>query len=537
MLFSVLFGCSSGNNGKMFQKISGIWEKGQGVEMERIKLTGFGENQTTRQQAARGRGEKAPFGSLSFKEANTLTLDVTFMFDSPEGTSIHRKDVEEIRPRALEANRMLEEGKGDICDGGIPMTGWKDLPEKLDKKHLEEIIAAARTLGSEIDAFVSLGIGGSYLGLEATFRALTHTYFNQLSREERGGAPEMYFLGQNMDPDYFRDTLDMLKGKRIAINVISKSGTTTETAIAFRIMQQLLEEHLGKEADRFILVTTDRQKGVLRKLAEKKGYRTFVVPDDIGGRFSVLSDVGLVGLAMANIDIGEFAEGFRNMRLAAMRKEFWENPALVHAGLRYTAWAKGKKIEVVATNAFPLYPVARWMEQLFPESEGHRGQGLWVSPSLYSEKLHANGQMVQQGERNIIETLLFLKEHDNRVRIPQDREDSDGLNFLADRGLDMNYVNAKVVEGPAYAHYLGGVPNMTLEIPRRNAYNIGQLYYMMERSVAISGYLLGHNPFIQPGVESYKTAIFALIGKPGYEDKAKKMEESTVKLERIRIRA
>jgi len=225
------------------------------------------------------------------------------------------------------------------------------------------------------------------------------------------------------------------------------------------------------------------------------------------------------------------------MRLAAMRKEFWENPALVHAGLRYTAWAKGKKIEVVATNAFPLYPVARWMEQLFPESEGHRGQGLWVSPSLYSEKLHANGQMVQQGERNIIETLLFLKEHDNRVRIPQDREDSDGLNFLADRGLDMNYVNAKVVEGPAYAHYLGGVPNMTLEIPRRNAYNIGQLYYMMERSVAISGYLLGHNPFIQPGVESYKTAIFALIGKPGYEDKAKKMEESTVKLERIRIRA
>jgi len=537
MLFSVLFGCSSGNNGKMFQKISGIWEKGQGVEMERIKLTGFGENQTTRQQAARGRGEKAPFGSPSFKEANTLTLDVTFMFDSPEGTSIHRKDVEEIRPRALEANRMLEEGKGDICDGGIPMTGWKDLPEKRDKKHLEEIIAAARTLGSEIDAFVSLGIGGSYLGLEATFRALTHTYFNQLSREERGGAPEMYFLGQNMDPDYFRDTLDMLKGKRIAINVISKSGTTTETAIAFRIMQQLLEEHLGKEADRFILVTTDRQKGVLRKLAEKKGYRTFVVPDDIGGRFSVLSDVGLVGLAMANIDIGEFAEGFRNMRLAAMRKEFWENPALVHAGLRYTAWAKGKKIEVVATNAFPLYPVARWMEQLFPESEGHRGQGLWVSPSLYSEKLHANGQMVQQGERNIIETLLFLKEHDNRVRIPQDREDSDGLNFLADRGLDMNYVNAKVVEGPAYAHYLGGVPNMTLEIPRRNAYNIGQLYYMMERSVAISGYLLGHNPFIQPGVESYKTAIFALIGKPGYEDKAKKMEESTVKLERIRIRA
>ncbi|MBN1106877.1 MAG: glucose-6-phosphate isomerase [Deltaproteobacteria bacterium] len=505
--------------------------------MEAVKLDGFGVNETIRHQVARGRGERSSYASPSFEEANTLSLDVTYMFDSPEGTSIHRKDVEEIAPRAVEANRMLERGEGDICDRGIPMTGWLNLPEEIAEDHLKDITSITRALAHEIDAFVSLGIGGSYLGVEATVRALTHTCFNQLTREQRGNAPEIYFLGQNMDPDYYRDTLDLLDGKRVGLNVISKSGTTTETAIAFRILQPLLERSLGTEAKKFILVTTDKEKGALRKLAGKKGYRTFVVPDNIGGRFSVLSDVGLVGLAMANVDIGEFTAGFRRMRRITRGEDFWKNPALVHAALRYAAWLKGKKIEVVATNACSLYSVARWMEQLFPESEGHSGQGLWVSPSLYSEKLHANGQMVQQGERNIIETFLLLLEHDNRVEIPKDPEDADGLNFLPEKGRDMNFVNRRVVEGPAYAHYQGGVPNMTVEIPRRNAYNLGQLYYMMERSVAVSGYLLGHNPFVQPGVESYKNAMFALIGKPGFEDKATKIEERLKKLERIRVHA
>lgn len=505
--------------------------------MRGIQLDGFGENQTIRHQVARGRGEKDFDETASYQEANTLSLDVTYMFDTPEGTSLRRKDVEEIAPRALEANQMLERGEGDICDRQIPMTGWLNLPEEITVEHLNEICRVTKELGKEIDVFVSLGIGGSYLGIEATFRALTHTHFNQLSREERGGAPEIYFLGQNMDPDYHRDTLDLLKGKSVGLNVISKSGTTTETAVAFRILEQLLERNLGKEASRYILVTTDKEKGALRKLAQKKGYRTFVIPDNIGGRFSVLSDVGLVGLAMANVDIREFTAGFRRMRRVTQGREFWKNPALVHAALRYVSWLKGKKIEAVATNACALYPVARWMEQLFPESEGHSGHGLWVSPSLYSEKLHANGQMVQQGERNIIETFLFLKEHDNRVGIPVDGDDLDGLNFLPREGRDMNFVNLKVVEGPAYAHYLGGVPNMTVEVPRRSAYNLGQLYYMMERSVAISGYLLGHNPFVQPGVESYKNAMFALIGKPGFEEKAKNMKERLGKLERIKIHA
>jgi glucose-6-phosphate isomerase len=298
-----------------------------------------------------------------------------------------------------------------------------------------------------------------------------------------------------------------------------------------------MERNWGELAGKFILVTTDKKRGALRKLADRKGYRTFIIPDNIGGRFSVLTDVGLVGLAMAKIDIEEFVAGFKVMRKRALLDDFWKNPALVHAAARHAAWSKGKKIEVVATNSSALYFAARWMEQLFPESEGHKGHGLWVSPSLYSEKLHANGQMVQQGERNILETFLLLVNHDNRIPIPKMEEDLDGLNFLAERELDMNFVNRKVMEGPAYAHHLGGVPNMTIEIPRRNAYNLGQFYYMMEKSVAISGYLLGHNPFIQPGVEAYKNAMFALIGKPGFEDKAASMEKNMEKRGKVRIDA
>jgi glucose-6-phosphate isomerase len=505
--------------------------------MDDLTLVNFGENETINNQIRRGCDEKNPFDSETFRVENRIAIDVTYMFDAPGKTPITRKDLEALIPRVLEASKMLKNEEGDICEGPVAMTGWQNLPEEITEDHLEEIKFSTQDLAGEIDAFVSVGIGGSYLGIEATFRALTHYYFNQLSREGRGGAPEIYFLGQNMDPDYFRDTLDMLVGKRVGVNVISKSGTTTESAIAFRIMQHLLEKNWGDQASRFIFVTTDKVKGALRQLAGQKGYRSFVIPDNIGGRFSVLTDVGLVGLAMANIDIQEFAAGFKNMRMISMSDDFWGNPALLHAALRYAAWSRGKKIEVVATNSAYIYFVARWMEQLFPESEGQKGHGLWVAPSLYSEKLHANGQMVQQGERNILETFLLLSEHDNRVEIPWDQDNLDGLNFLAEKGRNMNFINRKVVEGPAYAHYLGGVPNMTIEIPRRNAYNLGQLYYMMERSVAISGYLLGHNPFIQPGVEAYKNAMFALIGKPGFEERAKSMEESIRKLERIKIYA
>jgi len=503
--------------------------------MEGLRLIDMGDNLTVKAQQARGKQGKRSFESLAFQAENRIVLDVTHMLNAPGPGSIGRGDVEMLIPEVIEAHRMLWNDEGDIFDHGIPMTGWRDLPEQISDACLDEINSVAEELGSEVDAYVSLGIGGSYLGIEATFKALTHTYFNQLTREERGGAPEVYFLGQNMDPDFFRDTLDMLRGKRIAINVISKSGTTTETAVAFRVMRRLMEANWGKEADRLLLVTTDKARGALKEMAGKRGYRTFVVPDDIGGRFSVLSDVGLVGLAMAHIDIHEFVAGFKNMREIVSTEDFWRNPAMVHAALRQGAWLAGKKIEVVATNAVPLYSVARWMEQLFPESEGHEGHGMWVSPSLYSEKLHANGQMVQEGERNIVETFLCLRSHDNRMPIPKADNNLDGLDFLVEKGMDMNAVNQMVVDGPAYAHHQGGVPNMTIEIPRRNAFNLGQLYYMLETSVAISGYLLGHNPFVQPGVEAYKRAMFALIGKPGYEEAERNIRHNLETRERIRL--
>ena len=503
--------------------------------MNGLDLLGVEPNSTTATQRRRGDGRQDAYDTPEFREANRITLDVTYMLEAPGPGSIAMEKIDALIPKVLKAHEMLQREEGDIYDHGIPMTGWQNLPATVTKEHLAEIQSVAKTMSAEIDAFVSLGIGGSYLGIEATFRALTHTFFNQLPSAERGGAPEIYFLGQNMDPDFFRDTLDMLRGKRVGVNVISKSGTTTETAVAFRILRKLMEENFGADAEKLILVTTDKEKGALRTLAGETGYKTFVVPDDVGGRFSVMTDVGLVGLAMAHIDIEEFVAGFEVMREISSENDFWKNPALVHAAMRHAAWSAGKKIEVVAANSSSLYWVARWMEQLFPESEGHEGHGMWVSPSLYSEKLHANGQMVQQGERNIMETFLALIRHDNRMPIPETDNNLDGLDFLVKRGMDMNHVNQMVVEGPAYAHYQGGVPNMTIEIPQRNAFNLGQLYYMMEKSVSISGYLMGHNPFVQPGVEAYKRAMFALIGKPGFEKEAREMENQLKGMKRIRV--
>lgn len=503
--------------------------------MEGLKLIDIEENKTIEGQIRSGQHKQNSFKSEEFRSANRISLDLTNMFDTPEETNISRKDVESLIPKVMKAHQMLKDNEGDIYDADIPMTGWQNLPSEITKDHIEKIKSIVSDLAAEIDAFISLGIGGSYLGIEATFCALTHRYFNQLNKEQRGGAPEVYFLGQNMDPDYFRDTLDMLEGKRIAINVISKSGTTTETAIAFRIIQNLMEKNWGDKAGRMILITTDKKRGALKEMASQKNYRSFVIPDNIGGRFSVLTDVGLVGLAMANIDIEEFVAGFKNMREIAMQDDFWQNLSLVHAALRYASWNAGKKIEVVATNAVSLFSVTKWIEQLFAESEGHDGHGMWISPLLFSEKLHSNGQIIQQGERNLIETFLFLQQHDNSIQIPKTDNSLDGFDFLADRVLDMNFINRKVIEGTAYAHFQAGVPNMTIEIPQRNAFNLGQLYYMMERSVAISGYLLGHNPFVQPGVEAYKQAIFALIGKPGFEETARFIEEDLRKIKRMKI--
>ena len=494
------------------------------------------DNRTIARQMSRPPGA-APFEpDRRFLDNNRLTLDITNMVgETPSDSFLTRPEVETLAPRIMEDLGRLQRGEGDCRDGDIPMLGWMSLPDEITTEHLDQVVAAARELSDKTDIFVSLGIGGSYLGIEATFKALTHTWFNQLTREQRGGAPQVYFLGQNTDPDFLRDTLDLLQDRRVGINVISKSGTTTETAIAFRILRDLIERQAGSRARELIVATTDRTRGALRQLADQKGYRSFEVPDNVGGRFSVLTDVGLFGLAVAGIDIHEFVAGFRHMKQRTATSDFWTNPAAVHAAVRSLAYRKGKKIEVVATNSAAIYQLTRWMEQLFPESEGHNGQGLWVSPSMYSEKLHANGQMVQQGERNLIETFLRLRESDNTVPIPDDPENLDGLNYLSGAGRDMNFVNQLVIDGPAFAHRQGGVPNMTLDIPRRNAFNLGQFYYMMELSVALSGYLAGLNPFIQPGVEAYKKAMFALAGKPGSEEEGRKMQEAMANTKRTKV--
>ncbi|HOP08337.1 MAG TPA: glucose-6-phosphate isomerase [candidate division Zixibacteria bacterium] len=474
------------------------------------------------------------YDSAEFQNDNRLKLDLTYIVNALENEPfISCDELDRLAPRVIEQHRKLNDAEGDCLDKDTPMLGWLSLPEELTDGHLDAVQEAADELAGKVDVFLSLGIGGSYLGIEATIKALGHTYANQLPRSKRNNRPEIYFLGQNVDPDMFVDTLNLIEGKRIGVNVISKSGTTTETAIAFRIVRKLLEESLGDRASEFIIATTDRVKGALRKLSEQKGYRTFVVPDNVGGRFSVLTDVGLLGLAVAGVDIREFVAGFRAMKQRTDTDEFWANPAMLHAAVRHLSFEKGKRIEVVATNSTALYQLTRWMEQLFPESEGHRGYGLWVSPSMYSEKLHANGQMVQQGPRLMIETFLRLRDPEQQEAIPSDPEDADGLEYLCRAGLDMNAVNQLVIDGPAYAHFLGGVPNMTIEIPRRNAFNFGQFYFLMERSVALSGYLAGHNPFIQPGVEDYKRAMFALAGKPGFEQQGEKVREAIANMDHV----
>ena len=494
-----------------------------------LSLAGMPANKTL---AAR---PPADLNDPEFVRAHRVALDLTWFFDAPNQPQPLRKaDLEALAPAAVRALEELKAGTGDCLDGQTAMLGWQDLPARLSADYLDSIVAAAGELASRIDAYVSLGIGGSYLGIEATLKALGHTFANHLERGQRGG-PEIYFLGQNLDPDFLRDTLDVLEGKRVGINVISKSGTTTETAIAFRFMRRLMEESYGAAAADLTFVTTDAQKGALRQLAQKKGYQTFVVPDDVGGRYSILTEVGLVGLAVGGVDIHSFVAGFEEMRRRTETTDFWSNPALVLAAARIAAHQAGKQIEVVATNSAALFHLARWMEQLFPESEGHDGKGLWLSPSLYSEKLHANGQMVQDGRRNLIETFLYLAEPDNSLAIPPDPEGTDGLNYLSEKGARLEELNRLVIDGPAYAHHLAGVPNLTLRIPRRHPFCLGQVYYLMERSVAVSGYLLGVNPFVQPGVEAYKQAVFALAGRPGYEEEGRQIAQALAERERILI--
>ncbi|MDE8674631.1 glucose-6-phosphate isomerase [Priestia aryabhattai] len=397
--------------------------------------------------------------------------------------------------------------------------GWVDLPLNYDKAEFTRIKQAAKRIREHSDALIVIGIGGSYLAAKSAIEALSHSFHNQIT-----GNTQVYFAGQNISSTYITHLFELLEGKDISVNVISKSGTTTEPALAFRLFRDYMEKKYGREGARErIFATTDQEKGALKKLADEEGYETFVIPDDVGGRYSVLTAVGLLPIAAAGIDIDRMMEG----ALAAAQKynnaDLSTNESYQYAAVRNILNRKGKDIELLVNYEPSLHYVSEWWKQLFGESEGKDQKGLFPASVDFSTDLHSMGQYVQEGRRNLIETVMQIKKPQVEVTIQEDPEDIDGLNFLA--GKTMDEVNKNAFQGTLLAHVDGEVPNLIIELDELNEYTYGEMVYFFEISCAMSGHLLGVNPFDQPGVEAYKKNMFALLGKPGFEaEKAVLME-------------
>ena len=421
---------------------------------------------------------------LSDQEVNDLQSQVNFCHDGLEGGT----------------------GKGSDC------LGWSCLPSEFSDSVATEIISTADSIRNICDAFIVVGIGGSYLGSRAGISYLSSSFSNQFGRE---GVPEIYFAGQNFSSDYHADLFDLLADRDICLNVISKSGTTTEPAIAFRLLKEMMEDKYGTEGARDrIVVTTDSSRGALKSLADELGYRTFVIPDDVGGRYSVLTPVGLFPMAVAGIDIKELMEGACQAEILYTKPSLDQNDAYYYAVMRHLLYQKGKTTEILATFQPAFHYLADWWKQLAGESEGKDLKGIFPSSVEFTPDLHSMGQWIQDGKRNIFETFLILESSRRQLKIPAFKNDADGLNYLAGETLDA--VNEKSWLGAASAHKEGDVPNMTLKVKDRSPYSLGQMFYFFERAVAMTGYLNGVNPFDQPGVEFYKKNMFKLLGKPGF---------------------
>ncbi|KML35101.1 glucose-6-phosphate isomerase [Rossellomorea marisflavi] len=417
------------------------------------------------------------------------------------------------------AHHALHEKTG----AGSDFLGWIDLPVDYDKEEFARIQKASEKINKDSDILLVIGIGGSYLGARAAIEMLNHSFFNTVSKEKRS-APQVLFLGQNISSTYMKDLMDLLEDKDFSINVISKSGTTTEPAIAFRIFRKMLEEKYGvEEARKRIYATTDKAKGALKTLANDEGYETFVVPDDVGGRYSVLTAVGLLPIAVSGVDIEAMMDGAAKAREDFGQSELSENPAYQYAAVRNVLYNKGKTIEMLINYEPGLQYFAEWWKQLFGESEGKDQKGIYPSSANFSTDLHSLGQYVQEGRRDIFETVVKVQESRHELVIEEADSDLDGLNYLAGQTID--FVNNKAFEGTLLAHTDGGVPNLIVEIPAMDAYTFGYLVYFFEKACAVSGYLLGVNPFDQPGVEAYKVNMFALLGKPGFEEKKAELEK------------
>ena len=436
--------------------------------------------------------------------------EVTFDYSKTAGF-ISAEEVKNMKAGVECAKEVLTSRTG----AGNDFLGWIDLPVDYDKDEFAHIKKAAAKIQSDSDVLLVIGIGGSYLGARAAIEFLTHSFYNVLDKGTRK-TPQIFFVGNNISSKYIKDLQDVVRDKDFSINIISKSGTTTEPAIAFRVFKEMLIEKYGKEeANKRIYATTDKAKGALKNLANQEGYESFVVPDDVGGRFSVLTAVGLLPIAVSGADIDKLMEGAASGRKKALETPYEENPALLYASIRNILLRKGKHVEIVANYEPSLHYVSEWWKQLFGESEGKDQKGIFPAAVDLTTDLHSMGQFIQDGARIMFETVINVEESPEEVVLKEEEIDTDGMNYLAGKNVD--FVNKSAMNGTILAHTDGQVPNLKVNVPEQNEFYLGELFYFFEFACGISGYLLGVNPFNQPGVESYKRNMFALLGKPGYE--------------------
>ena len=442
----------------------------------------------------------------------SLKIDISKVFGFVPGN-----EMENLGTKVTQAAQALETKSGK----GKDFLGWVNLPSSISEADLRDIEDTASRIRKQIEALVVIGIGGSYLGTRAVAEALSHSFLHM--KKDRKN-PVILYAGQNIGEDYLNELLEIIDKLHYAIVVISKSGTTTEPAIAFRIIKKHLEKKAGKAAAKDLIVAiTDARRGALLTTAKREGYKTYVIPDDVGGRYSVLTAVGLVPLAIGGFDIRSLVKGGADMeKITHSSVPFSQNPAALYAAARFSLYQKGSKIEILANFENKLHFVSEWWKQLFGESEGKEGKGLFPASVDFTSDLHSMGQYIQEGERRLIETVISLQTVSSRLTIPGEKEDHDGLNYLA--GKRMDSVNKMAELGTMLAHVDGGVPNIRIELPRLDEYYLGQLMYFFEKACGISGYLLGINPFDQPGVEAYKKNMFALLEKPGFEEETKKIK-------------
>lgn len=435
---------------------------------------------------------------------------VTFDY-SKAAKFISENEVANMESIVANAKDTLVTKKG----AGNDFLGWIDLPVDYDKEEFARIKEAAKKIQSDSDVLLVIGIGGSYLGARAAIDFLGHSFYNNLSKEQRK-TPEIYYVGNSISSTYIKHLMDIVEGKDFSINMISKSGTTTEPAIAFRVFKKILEEKYGKEgAAKRIYATTDKVKGSLKNLANEEGYETFVVPDDVGGRFSVLTAVGLLPIAVSGADIDKLMEGAASGRELALNTPFAENDSLKYAAIRNILHRKGKAVEILANYEPSVHYVSEWWKQLFGESEGKDQKGIFPASVDLTTDLHSMGQFIQDGSRIMFETVINVETPKCSFEIEEEPVDLDGLNYLAGKTVD--FINKSAMNGTILAHTDGNVPNLMVTVPEQNEFYLGQLFYFFEFACGVSGYISGVNPFDQPGVESYKRNMFALLGKPGYE--------------------